>query len=231
VTFGRPAIWVRDSATETMTAYGLPSGGCVLPTRLRVTVRDGQACATLRRAEVDVPVASQRVTVAGSSVTTGADGVACADIPATPGQHRVDAVFGKTRSWAASAATTSYVVAGNPPAKPRHVPSHHVVRRVAHIPNAAPPAPLPAAAAPPAPPHPPAPQPAPQPGYGTSAVSQAVPLGAAVPEQARAAQLAYVTGDHDTSLAGAQLLAATMFAAAAGAATRRRSAPAYARRP
>jgi hypothetical protein len=237
VTFGRPVIWLRDSGTNTMTAYGLPSGNCVLPTKTSLTldVAHALACATLSRAEVARPVAGQRLTVGGASAVTGAGGTGCVRIPTTPGHHRVDAVFRANRSWAASAASASYDIAppAAPPPPPRRVPrpARPVVRRAPRLTYAAPPAPPVGAAAPPAPPHPPLPQSAPQPGYGTTAVSQVVPLGAAVPQRAEAAQLAYALGDHDrTALAAGQLLAASVFAAGATVAMRRRTALAYGRR-
>jgi hypothetical protein len=215
VTFGVPAIWIRDSGTQTMTAYGLPTGACLLPTRLRLRVRSGLGCATLTRLETPTPLLGLAVRIGGASALTDVAGVACAAVPRAPGSHRVTAVFAGTRSWAASRASASYAIAFPPPRRRRVVVPPPVVHRraVRAVPYVPPAAHVPGSVAPPPAAHPPAIQP----GYAGSPVAQAAPFGVSVPQAAEEARLAYVASDTDAqgAPAGVELYAAALTATAA----------------
>src|SRR5206468_9060894 len=86
VTFGMPAIWIRDSDSGVVWAYGVPKAYCPLATALSLTVAPVVAsgavapvCArvTLRGGTAPLPAATVQFTVAGRGLgpaVTGADG-------------------------------------------------------------------------------------------------------------------------------------------------------------
>jgi hypothetical protein len=238
-TFGVPAVWVRDAATLSMTAYGLPAGRCVLPTALTLAALDGRACARLSRAEVAVPLAGQPVTVAGQAVRTGADGTACAAVPTTPGSHSVVASYAGSRGWAPSRATAAYGIAPGAAPPPGGAPGRQVSRRLGPVPGpgspgtpAGPPGTPPGPAAQ----HVPGPQPAPDPAPAGVPVTNALPAGVTVPRQQERGEPVYAMLDANAAARSSMapvvqaLGAALASALAVTVAARRRTAPAYNRR-
>jgi hypothetical protein len=242
VTFGRPAVWVRDTDVGSMTAYALPDATCPLPTRVSVAPARARAgseadvCATLRRAEVDRAVGNAVLSFSVAGVhagtsTTDARGRACLALPVDPGRRAVAVSFPGTSAWARSAssgALTGYVPAAPPPppARPRPAPpqvAHRPVQPYYGVPAGH--APLPVSVVQPAPPAPlpPAVQPAPLPNL------QPVAGLAAAPGEGEA-QMAYAGADDDGERTAAQLLGAAAVTAMAAGSLRRRSARAFAGR-
>jgi hypothetical protein len=235
VTFGTPVLWLRDTATTTMTAYGLPAGACALPTSLTVTASATRACATLRRAEVAVPVAGQAVSLRldggnARTVTTDATGAACLPLSVPAGTHGVTASYAGSRSWAPASARASVVVHALPP---RIVPRTAPPRIARHpLGNAYPgSAPLPqagaAAAQPPVNPLP-GTHVAAQQAYGNASLTQVVPGAVPAPETQRRSQLALAMSDagadrRTSPVPVAQMLGAALVSAVAVAAARRTS--------
>ncbi|HVF52629.1 MAG TPA: hypothetical protein VNC78_03375 [Actinomycetota bacterium] len=95
VTFGRPAIWIREAGSQTMVAYAVPGGYCPLDSRLDMTPervtgvvdRPSDICATLREGGTEIasdPIAQASITFfvgddrIGSAITDRS-GMACLD--------------------------------------------------------------------------------------------------------------------------------------------------------
>jgi hypothetical protein len=233
VTFGTPVVWIRDTATTTVSAYALPSGACVLPTVLSATATATRLCATLRRAEVAVPVAGVPLALsvdagAATAVTTGANGTACVPVTARPGRHVAVATYAGSRAWARAAARRPFAVAALAAAvRPRTAAARTTrpAREILDAPGTVLPHTGPVG-------KPPAhttsvSNTAAQQAYGNATVVQALPGAVPVPEPEAEPQLAYAMSDlgadrRRSSLPAAMLLAAAVVSAvAAGVAARR----------
>jgi photosystem II stability/assembly factor-like uncharacterized protein len=200
ITFGKPAIWIRDSDTADVYAYGVPKGYCPIATQLAVTtagtvdrssVTPVCASLTIRGGTVPLPGMALQFTVGGrglGSATTDVAGHAClpyrADTRATRSAahgalERVDAIV-------AFLGTPSYVASAG-----------DGVLRIRDLPTIAPPLPPPGLAAVPfVPPHLPppnaAPHPAPQPNPQPQPQAQAQAQSQAQSQSQAQAQAAAV---------------------------------------
>jgi hypothetical protein len=136
--FPLPALWLRDAAIGSVTAYLAPGAFCPLPSALRVTAPrvvgvggDAVVCATLGAASTP-RLAGQRVSLAVDGRQLGypptdASGTACATYRAdTPGPKPVVArFFGRhaTPQLLPSTATTALLVAPGVVPVPPHPPA------------------------------------------------------------------------------------------------------------
>ncbi|MDQ4026044.1 MAG: hypothetical protein M3217_11255, partial [Actinomycetota bacterium] len=128
VTFGEPAIWIRDAAPNRAVAYAVPHGYCPLASKLTMTPpqisgapgADVEACALLLGdgpsgtfmpvGAVDVTFFADDLPVA--SGVTDDEGLACATFPAPGGGPRtipLEAAFYGTISFRPSSATGTLV--------------------------------------------------------------------------------------------------------------------------
>ncbi|MDQ3983165.1 MAG: hypothetical protein M3271_10850, partial [Actinomycetota bacterium] len=124
VTFGQPAIWIRDAGPNIAVAYAVPNGYCPLDSKLTMTppqisARSGDdalACALLLGdgpSGTVMPVGGAEVTFFASDVPVAAgvtddEGFACASFPAPPGRSQtipLEAAFFGTISFRASLGT------------------------------------------------------------------------------------------------------------------------------
>ena len=118
VTFGQPAIWIRDAAPNNAVAYAVPNGYCPLDSKVtmtpaQVTAKAGdtaRACALLLGdgpSNTVLPVGGAEITffagdVPVASGVTDGKGFACASFPAPGGAARslpMEAVFYGTISF------------------------------------------------------------------------------------------------------------------------------------
>ncbi|MDQ1712078.1 MAG: Photosynthesis system assembly factor [Frankiaceae bacterium] len=182
--FPQPAIWIRDSAPQSVTAYGVPFGYCPMPSRLTLRLaRDVYAgsptslCAELRNATNGSPAADRGVAVSVDGVVAGhgqtdRNGLVC--VPYVPAGgfvgRRLEAVTARFAGDSAlypSSATGPLSVLDGRPLPP--APPHPAV--VVPVP------PAPAPAVPP--------NPVPNPGPGGAPAQAPAPEGA----QAQAGQM------------------------------------------
>jgi hypothetical protein len=124
VTFGEPAIWIRDAAPNNAVAYAVPNGYCPLDTKLtmtppKITAKSGdtaRACALLLGDGPSgsvIPVGGAELTFFAGDVpvaagVTDGDGFACASFPAPGGPATtipVEAAFFGTISFRGSSGT------------------------------------------------------------------------------------------------------------------------------
>ena len=139
VTFGQPAIWIRDAAPNTAVAYAVPNGYCPLATKMtldppELTAQPGEAvraCAVLLEdgpSGTFTPVGGAEVTFysedlpAGTGITDGT-GRACTSLTAPTGGATdvpIEAAFFGTISHRPSSATGSLTttIMAVPPDRP-----------------------------------------------------------------------------------------------------------------
>ncbi|MGH2757031.1 MAG: WD40/YVTN/BNR-like repeat-containing protein [Actinomycetota bacterium] len=179
VTFGRPAIWIRDSGPRTITAYSVPDGYCPIDSEIElippeVTAQAGDTadlCATLyelsRWGRGD-PIAGVELTFFADGVpvgtgVTGGGGHGCLAHTASydPGRSvDIEAVFYGNVSYRGSRDRGILKVTALPPAPPPPQPPDPIVIAPLPVPNLPPPVEPPAQA--PNPQHQPQPQQQPQ---------------------------------------------------------------------
>jgi hypothetical protein len=224
ITFGVPAVWIRDSGTPDVWAYAVPKAWCPLATGTSLAAPRAAApgsrvevCArvTLRGGSVPLPGATVQFTAAGhgaGAAVTDARGQACVPYPVDPadvahGRVPVRAVFLGTASYLPSGADGAMRVALPRPELPRI----HVVAPVLVVPPNVP------APGDPAPVNPPHVQADPGSQVQLQANSQFQPGGMAVPEVEQPLQVAR----QESTTTGLGFGAAALMAGATFAARRR----------
>jgi photosystem II stability/assembly factor-like uncharacterized protein len=246
--FPQAAVWLRDSALGSVTAYGVPFGFCPMPSALTMTSppeltedETGNVCGVLVNRTTGVPAAARAVTLRldGTVVAraqTDVAGKACTTyVPrhlAVGTRHaQLSMNFAGDSGLDPTAATAPILLTkeGPPPPPPLPPPPPPAPQVVVPVVIPVPHPPPPAAANPP-PPN------APPPGQIPAAQPQPLAQGAAMGQHDTQEELAIATNEADdrteetlamSSLAGSALLTAMAYGVACG--RRRRTRTSYAR--
>jgi hypothetical protein len=220
--FPQPAIWIRDSQPQTVTAYGVPFGYCPMPSDLalrspRVLYAGSvtSLCADLTNATTHVPARDRGVAVTAAGAVVGhgqtdADGRVCVPYTAPAGINGktdvtvVAAFAGDSALYPTSTTTTVTVLDGQPvPPVPRQ-PAVLAAPPPPYAP-AVPPNPIPNPGPAGGPVQAPAPNPAP--AGQMQAQSQPVAQGAVAPQRQQQPQLALAHAANQIEVEGNAMVA------------------------